>query len=188
MINNRQIPGTILYYNEHPEGIKAFVESTLSATGGLTLSQVAAITGLENSTIQNWIKRQWVANPVGKKYHERQFARILLINALRDSMSLERIVTLLAYVNGLVEDASDDLIRELTLYGWLCDAIRNLDTEQGFSKLLAEKTAERLTAGYCGPTADSCNIVTAALTVMIYACVSGLLKKEAEQLFDSIIK
>ena len=49
----------------------------IRATDGLTLSQVCTLSGLEPSTIQNWIKRGYVPHPVGKKYRERHLARIL---------------------------------------------------------------------------------------------------------------
>ena len=38
----------------------------IEAADGLTLSQVCNLTGLEPSTIQNWVKRHFVSRPVAK--------------------------------------------------------------------------------------------------------------------------
>ena len=80
--------------------------------GGLLLSQVSEMTGLPGATIQNWVKRGWVSSPVNKRYSDLHVARILLINLLRPAMKLDSIAALLAYVNGSVDDRSDDIIPE----------------------------------------------------------------------------
>ena len=93
----------------------------IQAADGLTLSQVCALSRLEPSTIQNWIKRGYVPHPVGKKYRERHLARILLIAHLRESMPIERVGELLSYINGDTDDESDDIITEEALYDLFLD-------------------------------------------------------------------
>ncbi len=94
------VPGTSMPYEEG--GMFALFRPMIRATDGLTLRQVCSLTGLEPSTIQNWIKRGYVAHPVEKKYRERQLARILLISALRDCMKIDSIGALiLAAVPGI---------------------------------------------------------------------------------------
>ncbi len=59
------IPGTALAKSlQTGESAFAAIEPILTATGGLTLAQVEGLTGLNGSTIQNWVKRGWVAAPV----------------------------------------------------------------------------------------------------------------------------
>ncbi|MBQ4239093.1 MAG: DUF1836 domain-containing protein, partial [Ruminococcus sp.] len=84
----------------------------IRATDGLTLGQVCSISSLEQTTIQNWIKRGYVPHPVSKKYSERHLARILLIAELRECMAIDRVGAMLAYVNGDADDESDDIITE----------------------------------------------------------------------------
>ena len=55
------------------------------AAGGITMSQISNMTGLEPYLIQNWVKRKFLSSPVKKLYSSEQFARILIINMLRDS-------------------------------------------------------------------------------------------------------
>lgn len=120
----KQIPGTLLDFKAGMEQ-QAFapLEGILSATKGLTLGQVSEITGLSGSSIQNWIKRGWVAKPSGKRYEETQIIRIILINMLRPAVSLDKIVALMEYINGSVEDRKDDIIPDRQLFNYLCAVI-----------------------------------------------------------------
>ena len=87
----RLIPATTMKFSEQARNSAfSLISPILEATGGLTLSQLSKLTGLEGSTIQNWIKRGWVASTKGKKYSEKQVLRILLINMLRKSYDLHK--------------------------------------------------------------------------------------------------
>ena len=85
-------------------------------TNQVFLSQVTAITGLEAHTVQNWVKRGFLTSPVGKKYSLRQLCRILNIHMLHGAMPIDRICKLLSYVNGHLDDESDDMIDDSQLY------------------------------------------------------------------------
>jgi len=114
------IPGTTLKFSEQArDSAFSLIAPVLEATGGLTLSQLSKLTGLEGSTIQNWIKRGWISSTQGKKYSEKQVIRILLINMLRGAMKLEDIARLMNCINGDVEDTSDDIIADVILYNIL---------------------------------------------------------------------
>ena len=68
-----KLPGTIIDFSEQAEeNAFSLIEPILTVTGGITLSQLSALTGLQGSTIQNWIKRGWVSATTDKKYTERQ--------------------------------------------------------------------------------------------------------------------
>ena len=110
------VPGTVL---EIPRKDAEHIEDVFSAmflAGGIVLSQVSNITGLEPYTVQNWVKRGFLAPPVRKRYTLRQLCRILNINMLKNALPMERICGLLAYVNGELSDESDDLIGDEELY------------------------------------------------------------------------
>ena len=125
-MTEKMVPGTAIPYADS-NGMFAMFRPLIRATDGLTLGQVCAITGLEVSTIQNWVKRKFVPRPVEKKYHERQLARILLISALRDGMKIDAIGELMTMVNGDADDVSDDIISEEQLYDYLCHAMADMD-------------------------------------------------------------
>ena len=110
------IPGTVL--TATPERA-AHMEEQFRAMflgGGMVLSQVAAVTGLEPYTIQNWVKRGFLTKPVAKRYTLRQLCRIININMLKSALPMEDICGLLQYINGNLSDESDDLIDDATLY------------------------------------------------------------------------
>lgn len=83
------------------------------------LSQVSQLTGLEPHVIQNWVKRGFVSPPRNKRYSRNQFSRIALINMLKDCLRLDQITRLLSYLNGHLDDESDDIIDESRLYTYI---------------------------------------------------------------------
>jgi hypothetical protein len=53
---------------------------------------------------------------------------------MRSSMMLEKIDYILHYINGNIEDKSDDIISETELYGYICD-IYDEFTDSGLHKV-----------------------------------------------------
>lgn len=110
------IPGTAL------RGRRGEVEDSIRQIegmflgGGMIRSQLASVSGVEAHDIQNWVKRGFLPSPVNKRYSCRQFCRIVIINMLRSAMPMEKICSLLSYVNGELDDESDDLIDDTVLY------------------------------------------------------------------------
>ena len=110
------IPGTVL------TGQRANVEHSIRQIegmflgGGMIRSQLASVTGVEAHDIQNWVKRGFLPSPVNKRYSCSQFCRIVIINMLRTAMPMEQICSLLGWVNGRLDDESDDLIDDTVLY------------------------------------------------------------------------
>lgn len=168
-----------------PEKPFSLYRPMIQATNGLTLSQVSAITGLEGSTVQNWIKRGFVAHPVEKKYHARQLARILLIAALRESMPLERIGAIMTRINGDADDESDDTVSEEQMYDYLC-AVRQALGESGFTQQRALAVIESVTATYAAPDEAARQRLTAALLTMACACEATRLRRLAETCFEEL--
>ncbi len=180
------IPGTALAKSlQTGESAFAAIEPILTATGGLTLAQVEGLTGLNGSTIQNWVKRGWVAAPVGKRYGRRQLMRIILINMLRAVMKLENIIAIMRYINGSVEDESDDIIPDEQLYDYLCvviDKARKLqttDAEQIRRLIGAQLNGAALTA----PSRDK---LSRALLVMTLAYIAAQIKRQADLAYAAL--
>mgnify|MGYP002509140767 CR=1 FL=1 len=73
------IPGTTLTARREDA---QFIEQQVKAmffAGGMVLSQVAAVTGLETYTIQNWVKRGFLPPPQNKRYNMEQLCRIIFL-------------------------------------------------------------------------------------------------------------
>ena len=110
------LPGTVLEVGSAETERMEEVFSSMFLAGGMVLSQVSSITGLEPYAIQNWVKRGYLSPPEKKRYSQRQLSRILIINMLRLSLPLEQICGLLQYINGHLDDEADDLIDDTQLY------------------------------------------------------------------------
>lgn len=176
------IPGTTVSYKEGNENnVYGLIEPVLKATGGLTLAQVRKITGLETTTIQNWVKRGWVMKPENKRYKERHIIRIILINSIRGALHIEKIVRLMEYINGDVEDTSDDLVSDSTLFNlffktvWLCDRGNIFDRYQMMRIITEEiKAVDYLNDGEKKRLGD-------VLLIMNLAYSSAVLRRHAEE-------
>lgn len=185
---NRIIPGTTLKFSEQAR-VSAFsvISPVLEATGGLTLSQLSKLTGLEGTTIQNWIKRGWVSATKSKKYSEKQVLRILLINMLRGAMKLDDIAGLMKYINGDVEDTSDDIIDDILLYNILCRIIFTAEDEGAFDTNSVSNLISRELMDYSKEIRSVDNKLNKAMFVMIMAYRSAYLKAEMEKTLTVIL-
>ncbi|MGN0624173.1 MAG: DUF1836 domain-containing protein [Oscillospiraceae bacterium] len=175
-----KLPGTALDFDKRAQN-DAFsvIEPILSATGGLTLSQLSTLTGLEGSTIQNWIKRGWVSSTVGKKYTERQVVRILLINILRGTMKLDDIASLMAYINGNVDDLSDDILHDTQLYNLMCRLLCLMSEKNLHSRdEIAQEIEKNLPDEYKG---ESRKRLKKVLLIMILGYRASYYRRMTEQ-------
>ena len=180
------IPGTVLLKKDYPEGIVGLYRLLISGAGGLTLSQVCEITGLEGSTVQNWVKRGLVAKTVSNKYKERQLSRILIINALRQSMQLDRIVALLAYLNGSVEDSGDDIISESRLLNYLCRIMDQWAQNSELSVLKLSGIVNDVISDYEGCKEWKIKLKS-ALEIMSLACAASKLRDMSDALYKKTV-
>lgn len=179
------LPGTALCYNKHAgDDTYAVISPIIDATGGISLSQLSSITGLESTTIQNWIKRGWVAPSVGKKYGEKSVVRILLINILRSTLKLEDIARLMEYVNGEVTNPDDDIMHDTQLYNLLCSIIyeaeeRRLQTAEEFREAVLAHIPE----SYKG---NERQILEDVLLIMVKSAMAGHYRALAQEQFSEL--
>ena len=182
----QNLPGTVLPTEDITQGF-GVLHPSIRATNGLTLAQVCTITGLEQSTIQNWIKRGWVAHPENKRYGEYQLARIMIINMLRASMQLDNIAWLLRYVNGETDDRRDDIIPDSVLYTRLCVVADTCEKNEIIRSEEIRRTVADTLEDYTEPYPGAKEKLTLALTAMTLAFIASEIRKDAEQLFEEIV-
>ena len=178
------IPGTVLQIKREEAD---FVPQQLEALffgGGITLSQVTGITGLEAYTVQNWVKRGFLTSPVGKRYTLRQLCRILNINMLRGSMPIDRICRLLAYVNGQLDDDSDDMIDDSQLYFMFVKlAVR---MKELYDPEKAAAILEEYLADYKEPIPGARERVREVLRIMLTAWLAARMMQETESMLNAL--
>jgi DNA-binding transcriptional MerR regulator len=178
------IPGTILTGNKDDA---AFIENQFNSMflgGGMVLSQVAGVTGLEPYTVQNWVKRGFLPPPERKKYSLEQLCRIININMLKNVLPMERICNMLSYINGDLDDDSDDIIDDSRLYFMfihLAAHYRLMHNESGRDTLIAQELKN-----YVEPVPGAKERVANVLRIMLTAWASAQMRQTADQLLKEI--
>jgi len=147
--------------------------------GGLVLSQICQLTGLEGHTIQNWVKRKFISPPIKKKYNRNQVCRIFNINLLKDTFTLEQAVTLLGYVNTNINgsdsggsshsggsnviqnDIDSDRIDDSRLYTYLVDCLAALNCSDITDSSDSFNNSDNSNSVDIGGIGDSVQTVTA---------------------------
>ncbi len=188
-IQSTLIPGTIMDKEKmgNVTGME-FLDKIFYITNGIMLSQIREVCGIDGSTLQNWTKRGWVANSRSKRYDKNQLARILIINMMRDSMQLDHITKILAYVNGCLSDESDDIIPESELYDYLCRIIDKLVDKDMPSE--ADSIAElirHVLSSYEERTAGALKRLERACGIIIMSYYAALIRQKANNMFNDYI-
>ena len=179
---NWTIPGTVL---TQPRAEAAHIREQFSSMflgGGLLLSQVSGITGLEAYTVQNWVKRGFLSPPEKKRYSLQQLCRIITVNMLKSVLPMERVCGLLGYINGQLDDTSDDMIDDAELYFLfvrLAARVRELDQDRDS---LLEKALE----DYKEPIPGAKERVKKVLRIMLTAWLAARMRQEAEQMLTEL--
>ena len=178
------IPGTTLEAHRSDADRTDGLFQSMFLVGGLTLSQVAGITGLEPYAIQNWVKRGFLSPPRNKRYDMEQLCRIIIINMLRGVLTLEQSCSLLGYINGDLTDESDDLIDDTVLYFMfvrLAARARYIGGEQSWDDAI-----EEVTASYHEPIPGAREKLVKVLKTMLTAWIASRLKQEAERMLTNL--
>ena len=76
------LPGTSIEIQNMTRGCSKQLFDSIFVTGGITLSQVCIMTGLEPYLVQNWVRRKFLSPPKGRLYSQSQFSRIVIINRI----------------------------------------------------------------------------------------------------------
>lgn len=174
------LPGTVLEADPAETNQLEARFGCMFLAGGMVLSQVASITGLEPYMIQNWVKRGYLTPPQKKRYTQRQLSRILIINMLRSALPLEQICGLLQYINGHLDDESDDLIDDTQLYFLflrLASYHRQMQTPAGRDDYL-----QKILADYAEPEPGAKERVENVLRIMLTAWAASQLRQTAEHM------
>lgn len=181
---NWTIPGTTLEGERSNADRTEGLFQSMFLAGGLTLSQVARITGLENHTIQNWVKRGFLPPPQNKRYNMEQVCRIININILKGNMPLEQIITLMAYLNGDLADESDDLVDDTKLFFMfvsLAARARYIGGTEVWDDALLQVTAD-----YVEPVPGAREKLIKVLKVMLTTWMANLLKAAADRMMEEL--
>ena len=179
------LPGTVLKAEaEEASGVESLFAPMFLA-GGMVLSQVSSITGLEPYIIQNWVKRGFLSPPQNKRYTLRQLCRILNINMLKGVLPMERVCAMLGYINGQLDDDSDDTIDDSRLYFIfvrLAAHAKQIDQNQAWQEAI-----DRVLQDYDEPIPGARERIAQVLRIMLIAYIAARMKEQAETLLTEIM-
>ena len=177
---NWTIPGTVLLSDRASAERIEDQFRAMFLGGGITLSQIVEITGLEPYTVQNWVKRGFLVPPANRRYNLNQFCRIININMLKKVLPMEQIVGLLSYINGKLGDTSDDLVDDSQLYFMfvrLAARARNIGDNASWKEALDQISTE-----YKEPIPGAREKLIDVLRIMLTAWVAATLHEAAERM------
>ena len=175
------IPGTTIQIDPQETGHISEIFSSMFLAGDIQLSQVCSISGLEPYAVQNWVKRGYLTPPVKKRYNLEQLCRILTINMLKPALALEQICGLLQYINGDLDDQSDDLIDDSQLYFLflhMAAHCRQNNQEDKLSEILAD---------YKEPIPGARERVEKVVRIMLTAWAASQLRLTAERMTNELL-
>lgn len=181
----KTFPGTTIEALKIERGSSKQLFDGIFAAGGITLSQVSIMTGLEPYLIQNWVKRGFVSSPQRRMYSKAQFARIIIINMLREALQIEKICELIKIIGGALDDPEDDMISDDELYHRYVDMIAdgwyNVSDSQSIRAV-----AEQASADFVERLPHSRDKLVKILEVMLCAHSAAVLRKRSEEIFSTL--
>jgi hypothetical protein len=152
----------------------------------MMLSQVVEVAhrvsqnDINNTHIQNWVRRNYLPHPQKKKYTREQVANILLLNDLRNVLSLEEASQLLQFVNLKLDDNSDDRINPAKLYKYYSEIFDLTHKDWVTSLEQLPKEVNQALAGEQLPEEDK-DKVAATLVILNLLARANLYKKIAQE-------
>lgn len=174
-------PGTTVEVRKLEKGSSRQLFDGLFAAGGIMASQVSVMTDLEPYMIQNWIKRGFLSSPVKRQYSRSQFARIVMINMLRESLQIDHICDMWR----LLERSSGGLISDEALYHGYVDMLVHGELERPEPHAMAEAAASAM-AEEVGLDATGQKKLTRVLELMWYAHAAARMRQKASTLLAAL--
>ncbi len=176
------LPGTVLKTRQEDAPQVESLFQPMFLAGGMALSQVSSISGLEPYIVQNWVKRGFLAPPKNKRYSMRQLCRILNINMLKGVLPMDKICGMLTYINGALDDESDDLIDDSQLY-FMFVKLAARETNGADSR---NEAIEEVLADYQEPAPGAKERIAKVLGIMLTAYTAARMKDEAEKMLAQL--
>ena len=101
-------------------------------------------------------------------------------------MQLEHIAFLVEYINGDLDDTSDDIITDSRLYDYICRVLEHIiHTGDCSLEEIADYVA-KITEDYVEPMEGARERLNRALEIIVVTYYSTLLKRRATQLLENL--
>ena len=113
-------------------------------------------------------------------------AHILIINMLRSCMQLDKIAYLIQYINGSVNDRSDDIIEDSVLYDYICKILDKLMSYEVCSLGSVRQEIEIVTADYKENISGARERLSQALEIIVVAYYASLIKRHSDAMIENL--
>lgn len=146
------LPGTTLMLDSALDAdfAKQLLEGFFTA-GGLVLSQVSSLTGMEPHSVQNWVKRGFCSPPVCKKYGISQFCRLVILHLLKDSLTRPKLPGFCPTSTAILRMKVTTLLSDDRLYLCFLRTLQVGGLTRSYNREKAEKAAETVCAAFREP-------------------------------------
>ena len=118
-------------------------------------------------------------------YSREQFARIIIINMLRETLQIERICTLIHIIGGDPKNKNDDLIGSDELYHRYVDMLSSYGINITDEKEVVA-ALESATSNFDGDGKEAKKQLAEILRVMLYAHSASELRRKSEEILSSL--
>ena len=101
-------------------------------------------------------------------------------------MQLDKIAFLIQYINGDVEDTSDDIIRDSVLYDYICRILEYMMERDICLQSSIGGIIDRFTTDYAEPFEGARNRLNSALEIIVVTYYATLMKHRADKLLECL--
>ena len=101
-------------------------------------------------------------------------------------MQLDRIAFLIQYINGKINDKSDDIIPDAELYDYICKILDKLMTYEICSLGSIKEAIDEVISDYSEVVRGAKERLVNALEIIIVAYYATLVKKHSDEKFEEI--
>ena len=101
-------------------------------------------------------------------------------------MQLDKIAYLIEYINGNVDDRSDDIIEDSVLYDYVCKILDKLMTYDICSLGSIREAIEEEVSEYKEVMPGAKDRLVKALEIIVVAYYASLIKKQSDQLVNEL--
>ena len=179
------LPGTAIEVSSIQKGSSKQLFDSIFTAGGITLSQVCIMTGLEPYLVQNWVKRGFVSSPKKRMYSAQQFAHIIIINMLRESLQIDQICELISITSVSLNDERDDIIKDDDLYHKYIDMLSDPVINENDDKSI-KAAADKCAFEFDDSIPISKKQLSSILQVMAYAHFASELRQKAISVYTTL--
>jgi phosphoenolpyruvate synthase/pyruvate phosphate dikinase len=106
---------------------------------------------------------------------------------LRSCIQLDHIAFLLQYINGKIDDTSDDIIRDSVLYDYICRILEALTRQDVASKASIKEAIREQISDYNEVMEGARERLAKALEIIVTAYYAALIKRSSDTMLAKLM-